>query len=86
MKYRDHRGSLEDALKTIKFLEDNRHKIGEITSNTFGLYAGSHIDNNPSTYGVSKVYKEDRPDLPETGPRLPAAHGGLSFRRIDHAQ
>lgn len=88
MTFTDHPDeSLEEALETVGWIEDEQDAIDLFLVGEFGLEAGSHIAQDPAHYGIRRIYHAAGDDLrlyalfdTARGPR-----GGEAKRRVDSA-
>lgn len=64
MTFTDHPGeSVEQALETVRWLEEERNFISLFVVGEFGLEPGSDIACNPEHYGVTCIYHADGDDF-----------------------
>ncbi len=88
MTFTDHPDeTLEEALETVSWIEEEQEAIDLFLVGEFGLEAGSHIAQDPAHYGIRRVYHAAGDDLrlyalfdTARGPR-----GGEAKRRVDSA-
>ena len=88
MTFTDHPDeSLEEALETVSWIEEEQEAIDLFLVGEFGLEAGSHIAQDPAHYGIRRIYHAAGDDLrlyalfdTARGPR-----GGEAKRRVDSA-
>jgi len=50
----------EEFINTIDFLKRNSENIDLVSTTIFGLQKGTDVFENPSVYGIKKIYEEER--------------------------
>lgn len=64
MTFTDHPDeSMDEALETLRWIDEEREHIDLFIVGQFGLEAGSHIAQEPARYGVRKIYWAEGDEL-----------------------